>query len=200
VEALLTRSHLLRGAAVAIAGGVFVSSADAAPPAGSTVALVGGDLAYVRLLVGIELLLVDFHANAVSSGHLEPAVRFAADRALVNEDEHYAYLAGVLTDAAATVLTSADVTFSYPAGAFYSASSVTALAVTLERLALGAYLGAAGNIANSTVAQAIAQITACEAQHLAAFSLAQRTGAFHDAFPQSLTIAQASDALDGYAS
>lgn len=197
---MLTRSHLLRGAAVALAGGVFAGSAEAAPPAGSTGALAAGDLAYVRLLLGIELLLVDFHGNAVSSGHLAPDVRYAADRALVNEDEHYAYLAGVLSGLGLTPLTSADVTFAYPTGAFYTASSVTALAVTLEGLALGAYLGAAGNIASPTLAQAVAQITACEAQHLAAFSLARREGAFHDAFPQVLSIAQASDAFDGYAS
>jgi hypothetical protein len=77
---------------------------------------------------------------------------------------------------------------------------VTKLASTLEQLALGAYLGAAGNIANAVVASAVAQITANEAQHLAALSLRAGQPAYHDAFPVPLTIVEASDALSAYTS
>jgi len=47
---------------------------------------------------------------------------------------------------------------------------------------------------------AVAQITANEAQHLSAFSIHSGNPAFHEAFPDVLTIAEASDALDAYTS
>ena len=148
----VTRSQLLSGAgvrggaALVATGSVLGALADgaaAAPPSDALGTLAAGDLAYVRLLIGVELLAVDFYTHAVGSGHLH-AERFADARvALVNESEHYTYLAGALTSAGDTPLTAADINFSYPAGSFYTAASVTGLAVVLELLSLGAYLGAA---------------------------------------------------------
>ncbi len=210
MAAPLTRSELLsaggRGAAALLLAAPALTvlaaptDADAAPPSGALGALGTADLAYARLLIGVELLTIDFYTNAIASKHLSAAPRYAANVAAVNENEHYAFLAYVLTSAGLTPLTAADVDFSYPTGSYYSAASVTALAVTLETLSLGAYLGAAGTVANPVLAGAIAQITANEAQHLSAFARRGRRPAFHDAFPPSLTMAEASDALDAYAS
>ena len=152
------------------------------------------------MLVGVELLMVDFYTDAVASQHLRGAALADAELALVNEGEHYNYVAAIAAATGVAALTAADINFTYPSGAFFTAKSVTKLAITLEQLALGAYLGAAGSIANPVVAAAVAQITANEAQHLAAFSLHAEQAAYHDAFPEPMTIEEASDALDAYTS
>lgn len=207
MNARLTRSQLFSsgarsGAVLALAGsglGALAGSAEAAPPSGSTGALAG-DLAYARLLTVVELLLVDFWTEAIASKHLSGKALTSADLVLVNESEHYAYLAGVLTEVGLVPLTAADVNFTYATGAFYTTASVVRLAVTLETLALGAYLGAAGNVVNPVLQQAVAQITANEAQHLSVVSREGGQPAFHDAFPAAMTISEASDALDTYTS
>lgn len=204
----LTRRHLFgsgaRGAGALVLGGsaagLLAANAEANPPAASIGAVAASDLAYVRLFVGVELLMVDFYTDAVASKHLRGATLADARLALVNEGEHYKYLAAVVGSTGVAALTAADVNFTYPSGAFFTATSVTKLANTLELLALGAYLGAAGNIANLVVAAAVAQITANEAQHLAAFSLHDGQPAYHAAFPDPLTIEEASDALAAYTS
>jgi len=191
------------GAAVLLGGsaaGVLAATAHATPPAAALGAVGAADLAYVRMLIGAELLLVDFYTEAVASKRLRGRSLADARLALINEGEHYNYLAAVVGSTGAAALTAADVNFTYPNGAFFTAASVTKLAGTLEQLALGAYLGAAGNIANPVVAAAVTQITANEAQHLAAFSLRAGQPAYHDAFPDPLTIEEASDALAAYTS
>jgi hypothetical protein len=205
----LTRSQLLsggaRGGATLLVGGsalgMLAGSAQGAPPSGAPGPLSAADLANARLLIGVELLMIDFYTNAVAAKHLDRDAQADAGLALINEREHYDYLAFVLTSAGLEPLSAADVDFSYPAGSYYSAASVIGLAVTLETLALGTYLGvAAAGLADPELAGAVAQITANEAQHLSVFSQRARQPAFHDAFPAPLTIAEASDALDAYAS
>ena len=74
---------------------------------------------------------------------------------------------------------------------------MTRLAITLERLALGTYLGAVGNVANTALAQGLSQIAANEAQHLSVISR-DRPAAFQDAFPAMMTMEDSSNALDTY--
>jgi Ferritin-like domain len=208
VHGPLTRAQLFfsgvrGGAALLVTGSVFGALADtstAAPPSGAPGVVPAGDLAYARMLIGVELLAIDFYTNAIASKHLRSGTLDDARVALINETEHYAYLANVLTAVGQTALTGADVNFSYPAGSFYSAEAVTGLAVILELLSLGAYLGTAGNLTNAVLQSAVAQITANEAQHFAAFASRSGDPAFHDAFPGALTIAEASDALATYTS
>jgi hypothetical protein len=208
MTASLTRTELLsrgmRGGAALLAGGsafgALAAAAQATPPSASLGALGAADLAYTRLLIGVELLLIDFYTSAIAAKHLGPPALADARLALTNETEHYDFLAYVLTFAGQAPLTAANVDFTYPSGAYYTAASVTGLALTLETLALGAYLGAAGNVTNPVLAAGVAQITANEAQHLCAFSRRGRQPPFHDAFPPPLTIAEASDALDSYTS
>ena len=208
MTASLTRSQLLsrsaRGGAALLIGGSVLGAlavpADGSPPAAALGSLGAADLAYARLFVGVELLLIDFYTNAIAAGHLSAGALAEARVALINESEHYAFLAYAIRSASLTALTAADVDFSYPAGSYYSASSVEQVAVTLETLALGAYLGSAGVVANPVLQSAIAQITANEAEHLSACSARTARSAFHDAFPAALTIAEASNALDAYAS
>lgn len=200
----LTRNQLFGAGFALVAGatamGLEPVTALAQPPAGAIGALSSPDLAYVRLLIGIELLAADFYAEAIASKHLRGRGNEDAVTALVNETEHYSYLSFALSSVGGVPLTAADVNFTYPTGAFYTARSVLRLATVLERLSLGAYLGAAGNLANTVLQGAIAQISATEAQHLGAFSLRSGGHAFQRAFPQPMTIQEASDALGAYAS
>jgi hypothetical protein len=204
----LTRSQLLGagargGAALLLAGtgaGALATAADARPPSAPFGVLSTADLAYVRLLIGVELLLVDFYTEAIASRHLHRRALADARLTLINETEHYNYLAAAITAGGGTPLTAADVDFTYPSGAFYTARSVGGLAVSLELMALEAYLGTAGNVAAPTLQAAIAQITANEAQHLAAVSLLNGQPAFHEAFPDAMTMEEASNALDAYTS
>src|SRR5579862_8214270 len=201
----LTRSQMLRagGATLALAGaglGALTASAAATPPGYAGGPLPAGDLAYARLLLAAELLAVDAYTHALGSGHLAGRAAGDARLALANERAHRTYLAGVLTAAGQTPLTAADIDFRYPASAFYGEASVTKLLVTLESLALGATLGAAGAVATPWLASALAQIAANEAQHLCAFSRRAGASGFHDAFPSPMTIADASNALAAYTS
>jgi hypothetical protein len=180
--------------------GAFAATADAQPPNDALGTLPAGDLAYVRLLVGWELLTIDFYTHALGSGHLDRVTGDAARLVLANENAHYTYLAGVLAGAGDVALTAADVNFSYPAGAFYTARSVKRLAVTLEGFALGTALGAGGNVVTPALQSAIAQMAANEAQHLSVLSLRAGRSAFHDAFPATMTMEDSSNALDQYTS
>jgi len=202
----LTRADLLSGgrrtgAALLLAAGglgAFAAAAGATPPDDALGALPAGDLAYVRLLVAWELLAIDFYTHALGSRHLDRESADVMRLALANEQAHYMYLAGVMAGSGLLAATAADIDFSYPGGAFFTARSVTRLALTLERLALGAYLGAGGNVATPALAQALSQIAANEAQHLSVISLRGRAAAFQDAFPATMTMADSSNALDTY--
>jgi hypothetical protein len=179
--------------------GVLASAADATPPNDALGALPASDLAYARLLMGWELLTIDFYTHAVGSGHLDHVTGDAARLALSNEYAHYNYLAGVLAGAGQDALTTPDIVYVYPNGAFYTARSVLHLAVTLEHYSLGTCLGAGGNIANPALASAVAQIAANEAQHLSVLSLRSGAPAFRDAFPATMTMKVSKDALYDYA-
>lgn len=204
----LTRSQLLGGGvrggvALLVSGtalGALADSAQASPPTTGWGTIASADLAYLRLLIGVELLMVDFWTEALVSKHLTGALHADANLALINESEHYNYLAAALTAGGGVPLTAANVAFTYPKTSFYSAASVLRLATTLEALALGSYLGAAGNIANPTLQAATAQITANEAQHFSVFATAAGRSGYREAFPDALTIEEASDALGEYTS
>lgn len=185
----LSRTGFLAAAAAA----VLAPSALADAPADA-------DLAQARLLVAVELLLADFYARALK------AARFAAPghddlrRALFNETEHLATVSGILTGAGQTPATAADIDFSYPAGAFDSRGSIARLALELERLALGAYLGAVAAVQAQSLKLPLAQIAACEAQHVSVFA-AEATGhALGGSFGEPLSIDDASNALGRYTS
>jgi hypothetical protein len=201
-----TRADLLTGGvrtgtALLLAGGglaAFASSAGATPPNDALGALPAGDLAYARLLIGWELLTIDVYTHALGSGHLDRASADVMRLALANEQAHYTFLAGAMAGSGQVATTAADIDFSYPDGAFFTARSVTHLALTLEGSALGSYLGAGGNVATPALAQALSQIAANEAQHLSVISLRDRTAAFQDAFPAPMTMEDSSNALDTY--
>jgi len=175
----LTRATLLSraakgGAAIAVAGsalGRLVGTAAADP-------LPDGDLAYARLLVTTELLAIDFYSRALAAGRAGP--RLAKHLRLGQ------------TPAGAS-----DITYLYPRGTFAKEGAIAAFALTLENLMVGAYLGAVDGIQTPPLKVVAARIGASEAQHLAYLATIKGLASF-EAFPNPLTIQQASNALDAY--
>lgn len=199
MSASITRGQLLArsakgGAALLVAGsalGQFVDSAaaDTLPTA---------DLAYARLLVGAELLASDFYSVAIAAANSGPKIAVYLKRAYANEQEHYQSVAEIISSAGLTPAASGDIDFSYPAGTFASQGSIVRFARQLEDTVLAAYLGAIAGIQTDGLKAGLARIAACEAQHSAYFTTVAGGKTFSLSFPPSLTIDQASNALDAF--
>jgi len=196
---MLSRRALVRNGAALLVGGSAVGAL-AGTGGAATAALPDGDLAYLRLLVAIELLGADFYGNALKAQPYGADGTKALARARFNEGEHYTSLAAVLTGAGQAPATADDLDFSYPSGAFSTTAAVSRLAVELETLFLGAYLGAVDGVAAPALKLALARIAANQAQHLSAFCALLGRPPFDLSFPPALPIADASDALGAYTS
>lgn len=148
----------------------------------------------------MELLLADFYARALKAQRFGAPGDDALRRALFNETEHLAAVSGILTGAGQTAATAGDIDFSYPAKSFDSRGGIARLGLKLEHLALGAYLGAVAAVQAQSLRLPLAQIAACEAQHVSVFA-AEATGhGLGPSFGEPLSIDQASDALGRYTS
>jgi hypothetical protein len=180
------------GAAFLLAGSLVDSAAADTIP--------DSDLAYARLLVGAELLALDFYARANASKQLGPAVLGYMKRARLNERQHYDKVSEVLTGAGQAPAVAADFDFSYPKGALASKSSIAKLGVTLEAAFMGAYLGAVDGLQTDALKQTVAQIAANEAEHLSVFMRLSGRSPIGISLPRPLTIDQASNALDVFTS
>ena len=151
-----------------------------------------------RLLVGAELLGIDFYTRAVDARKLSATGQKYLKAALLNEKEHYQSVAAILSGANLVPLVAADVDFAYPKGSFDSASSITKLAAQLETTFLGAYLGAAGGMQASSLLSGIASIGANQAQHLSVFQNMLFGRPINVSFPKALSIQDASNAMDAF--
>ena len=179
--------HISRGAFVAAAAGaaLFPGRVLAAPP--------DLDLAYLRLLIGGELLAIDFYGRAVRQLH--GGARARAAQALADERAHYAALAQLLAQGGGgPAATAGDIDFSYPK------APLPALALRIERLLAGSYVGAAATVQTPALRLAVAQIAANEAQHAAAWAELEGHGPIGTAFAPSLTLQAASDELGAFES
>ena len=193
-----TRAQLLSrtakgGAALLVAGGAlgqFIGTAAADP-------LPDGDLAYARLLVATELLGVDFYAKAIASHKAGKGLLKRLKLARANELQHYQSVGAILTGAGLTPASASDIDYAYPRGTFRSEGSIAKIALELELVMLGAYLGAVDGVQTNALKPAIARIAASEAQHVAYLSTIKGLSSF-EAFPNPMTIQQVSDALDNY--
>jgi rubrerythrin len=193
---LLRRGAVGGGALLVSASGLaaFASRASADTPPDA-------DLAYLRLLIAAELLGIDFQTHALASRKLHKEGATALFRRMrADENAHYAKLAAVLTAAGQTPATSADIDFAYPSGSFRSQSSILKLAGRLERLMVGAYLGAAENVETADLRLPIGQIAANEAQHVGALEALEGRSVIGKPFAQALQIGAVSDALDEFES
>jgi hypothetical protein len=170
-----------------------VASADTTPPP-------DGDLAYLRLLIAAELLAVDFQTKALGSGKLQHAAHTLLRQMRTQEQAHYKSLAAALTAAGQIPATSDDIDFSYPKGTFSSQASITRLAARLERLQVGAYLGAVESVETAQLRLPIGQIAADEAQHAGALAALHGQSVIGKAFAPALSMGAVSDALDEFES
>jgi Ferritin-like domain len=187
-------SRGVKGGAVLLLAG----SAAGALAGSASAALPDNDLAYLRLLVAVELLGADFYGNATKAQPYGAFGSKALERALFNEGEHYTSLAGAVTAAGQTPATADDIDFAYPSGSFASTAAVTKLAVDLETIFLGAYLGAVDGVQTASLTLPLARIAANQAQHLTTFSELLGRPPFDLSFPTALSIGDASDALDPF--
>jgi len=167
--------------------------AGAAPPPDN-------DLAYARLLVAVELLSADFYTNALAAKRFSRGTTDDLRRAFLDEQRHYESVAAILADAGQTPATAADIDFAYPKGAFDSRGSIARVGLSIERIALGSYLGAVGGYQTDALKLPAAQIAANEAQHLSVFTNLTHGRLVGPAFAAPLTIDRASAALDVYTS
>lgn len=196
----ITRGQFLSRGAKGGAALMVAATAAVQLTGSAAAALPAGDTAYVRLLVGAELLVSDFYTQAINASVSGPTVSEYLKLAYFNEQEHYASVAGILSGEGVTPAVSTDITYSYPAGTFASEASIVALAKRLEASVFGAYAGAVGSIQTTSLLTGLAQIAACEAQHLSYFTTISGGRAFSLSFPPALTIQQASNAFAAYSS
>ena len=197
----LSRQALLRlgtagGAALLLPGGASALSARA--PATDTPP--DGDLAYLRLLIGAELLAIDFQTHALAAKRRPGSLAATITRSLADDRAHYATLARLLQDAGQSPATRGDVNFTYPRGSFASPASIARLGLRIETLLLGAYLGAIENVETPALRLPIGQIAANEAQHVSALAPAAGRLRIGPAFPAALTMSAVSTRLDAYES
>ena len=193
----LSRSTLLRrgGAALVASSGLaawLAGEAAAAAP--------DNDLAYLRLLIGVELLAADFQDQAARSGKLSGAAAAALKKMQADEKAHYAGLAQLVAAAGQTPATADDIDFEYPKGAFESQKTILQLAWAIETLSVGACMGAIENVQTPQLRLPIGQIGANEAQHVSALAPTLGRPVIGRAFAPSLSIEDVSAALDGYES
>ena len=195
----LTRSELLtagakRAAAVAIGGaavGIFADAAAADP-------LTDNDLAFARLLVGVELLSIDFYLRAMNSGKFQPVGQKYLRNAFTNEVDHNRTVSDILVGDGYTPASATDFEFIYPKKAFASRGSIAALGRELETVGLGAYLGAVSGVQAQALVPPLSRIATSEAQHLSFFAYELGGHPLSSAFPASLTIDQVSAVLDQF--
>jgi hypothetical protein len=191
------RAALLRRGVLAVAAGAGFAAFPAVAAADS---IPDGDVAYLRLLLGAELLKGDFQTRALAAKKLDTAPRAVLRRIRSDDAAHYAALSALMNEAAQQPTTAADIDFSYPAGTFASRSSIVKLAEQLGTIALGAYLGALENVQTPQLRLPLAQIAANEAQQLSALASAVGRPAIGRPFASALPIDVVSASLDRYES
>ena len=171
-------------------------SAWAMPTRARSAAVVpDADLAYLRLLVGGELLAIDFQTRAIASRKLDAALRPTFRRLLADEKAHYAGLSRLLVIAGQTTTGPGDVDFTYPRGSFGSRTSIARLGWRIESILVGSYLGAIEEVVTPEVRLPIGQIAASESQHLSTLGPSAGRSRIGRAFPAALSIEAASAAL-----
>lgn len=191
-----TRNGFLRRAGVA--GGALVFPGMLAGRAGATAP--DADVTYLRLLVGAELLAVDFQARALASAKLTRGPRAVLRKMAADEAAHYTALAQLVARAGQTAATAGDIDFWYPKGSFASEAAILQLAAEIEQVSLGAYLGAVENLQTPQLRLPVGQIAANESQHVGALAALAGRPIIGRAFSPSLQLDAASAALDVFES
>jgi len=197
----LTRAAVLRRGA--IAGGALavggVGTAVLAAPAGA-MTFPDSDLAGLRLLVGAELLALDFQGRALSGGLLSAPAAALFEQAVADDTAHYDGLVDLLGKGNVVAATSDDIDFAYPTGSFDTEAAIMGLADRIQALALGAYVGTLESLQTPLIRLPVAQITVNEAQHAAALAALAGKPVLGRAFGPALQVDAVSAALSDFES
>jgi hypothetical protein len=201
VTSRLSRSALLwrgaRGGAVALVAGSGLAAL--AGPAAAD-APPDGDLAYLRLLIGAELLEADFVQRALGARRLGKAATSVLEQMGADEKAHYGSLAQLQSGGGQTPATADDIDFGYPEGSFATEQAILKLAGAIETVVAGAYMGAIQNVQTPALRLPIGQIAGNEAQHVGALSALAGRPVIGRAFTPSLQIDAVSAFLDRFES
>ena len=200
MQTRFSRAGLLRRGLVG--GGAIVASGSLGSAVGSAAALAApdGDLAAVRMLIGAELLAIDFQQQALTSGKLGARSAATLKRMHADEQAHYHGLANLMLQSGQPPATADDVNFAYPKGTFARESAILRLAAELEALQLGAYTGANASVQTPEVRMAIGQISTNESQHVAALAALAGKPIIGKPFGPALHADAVTAALDTYES
>jgi hypothetical protein len=193
---VLDRTSLLARTAVVLASGGILAAAGRADAATAP----DEDVAYLRLLIGVELLKIDYGVRAVTANRLRGAAERAVKPLVIDDKRHYIGLAALVKRAGETPANAGDVDFSYPRGSFATHEAILELGRKLATLAVGAYIGALQNVQTTELRLPLAQIAANEAQQAGAFGQLLGGRVVGSAFAPSLQIEAVSAALDAYES
>jgi rubrerythrin len=196
----LTRAELFvrsakGGAALALGGGVLAASA-----APASAGIGQPDVPVVTLALAAELLGAAFYRQALATKVFDSGERRYLKRALVNEGEHYAANAKLLTDAGQTPGRATDFDLTFPAKGFASRSSAAQLGLRLETVFLGIYLGGVSSLQNTDARALFARIAASQAEHMSVLSRVALDRPIGLSFPDPLSVEAASTALDPFIS
>lgn len=170
-----TRRQLLKRAA--IAGGAVAGFGALGPIAGASAATDADVVAFGNAAVGAERIAVAFYSNALGEPSPFGVADDVAKRTLLNAG-HREYFEAARNQEASHLavleslgLTFPFTTFGFPSGTFSSAGAMLAMGEQLERVFIGAYLGAVktgaatGTATGQFVAEAAAQILGIECEH-----------------------------------
>jgi hypothetical protein len=170
-----------------------------APPA-TAAGIPDADLAYVRLLIGVELLELDFDERALATKRLRGAASVLVRSMQRDNKAHWMGISALVHGAGEAAATPGDIDFSYPRGSFGSRNAILRLGRRLTTLALGAYVGAVQNVQTPELRLPLGQIAANEAQQVGAYAQLLGAPVVGSAFAASLQIDAVSSALDEYES
>ena len=197
----INRAAFLRRGAVG-SGALLVSASGLAAlaPVASADTPPDSDLAYLRLLIAAELLVLDFQTKALAGGRLRNGAHALFRKIRADEKTHYAQLANLLTAAGGTPAGSGDIDFRYAKGSLRSQRSILTLAGRIEHLMVGAYVGAIESVQTPTLRLMVGRIAANEAQHQGALAGLRGNSMVGAALAPALEMGRVSDALDEFES
>lgn len=166
--------------------------------AGTRASYLPGDLGMVKVLATGALVGAGYYQRGAASKRLDTRTKSFFSAALQDQRANHAALANILTTAGLPAPTSEDTIVGFPAKIFRSRASIIAFGVIVERLIVGAHLGAIATSAAIDLTAASGQVAASSAAHLG--YLSRLSGAKTVAPPKIILAEDAADAFGNWTS
>lgn len=178
-----TRKDFFKAVAVAGAGAAIGSSIFSRKTFAQS---GGGDLDIANFALTLEYLEGEFYTLAVDSGVLSGSALGVVTNLRDHELAHVDALIGLIEQFGGTPVAKPE--FTFPPESLASQQGVLDLAITLEPVGVGAYLGAAPLIQDPDVLAAAGSIAGVEGEHVVAVNnLLGVVPPANQAFPEALT-------------